>query len=66
MTIKRRRKAGLPDLYDNNDLPDPAYDANYIHVLTEEEQADLHYRMCHRILDVYQLKLIERIFTRTT
>ncbi len=44
LTIKRRAKAGLPDLYDNNDLPDPLYDLNYVHVLTEKEQADLHYR----------------------
>ncbi|KAI0347243.1 hypothetical protein BDW22DRAFT_1322640 [Trametopsis cervina] len=44
VTLKRRRKADLPDLYDNNDLPDPAYDANYVHVLTEKEQADLHYQ----------------------
>ncbi|KAI0702885.1 golgi-body localization protein domain-containing protein [Cytidiella melzeri] len=44
ITLQRRRKAGLPDLYDNNDLPDPAYDENYVHVLTEKEQADLHYQ----------------------
>ncbi|KAI9063308.1 hypothetical protein FKP32DRAFT_1758393 [Trametes sanguinea] len=39
-----RRKAGLPELYDPDDLPDPVYDPNYIHVLTEEEQIDLHYQ----------------------
>lgn len=44
VTVKRRRQAGLPDLYDWDDLPDPVYDSNYVHVLTEEEQADLHYR----------------------
>ncbi|EKM59200.1 uncharacterized protein PHACADRAFT_169675 [Phanerochaete carnosa HHB-10118-sp] len=44
ITIKRRKKAGIPDLYDNNDLPDPLYDENHIHVLTDKEQADLHYQ----------------------
>ena len=44
ITIKRRRKAGLPDLYDENDLPDPLYDENHVHVLNDKEQADLHYR----------------------
>ncbi|TFY83946.1 hypothetical protein EWM64_g71 [Hericium alpestre] len=41
---KLRRQAGLPDLYDDDDLPDPIYDENYVHVLTEKEQADLHYQ----------------------
>ena len=39
-----RKKAGLPELYDPDDLPDPIYDENYVHVLTDEEQSDLHYR----------------------
>lgn len=39
-----REKAGLPQLYDVDDLPDPAYDPNYVHVLSDKEQADLHYR----------------------
>ncbi|EPT03734.1 hypothetical protein FOMPIDRAFT_1158598 [Fomitopsis schrenkii] len=43
-TEKLRRAAGLPDLYDPNDLPDPQYDANYVPVLTDEEQIDLHYQ----------------------
>lgn len=43
-TRKLRAKAKLPELYDVDDLPDPMYDVNYVHVLTEEEQADLHYR----------------------
>lgn len=43
-TEKLRLRAGLPELYDPNDLPDPHYDANYIPVLTEQEQIDLHYR----------------------
>jgi len=41
-TRKLRAKAGLPQLYDVDDLPDPAYDPNYIHVLPEKEQKDLH------------------------
>lgn len=40
-----REKAGLPQLYDVDDLPDPAYDPNYVHVLSDKEQNDLHYRM---------------------
>ena len=43
---KLRAKAGLPELYDPDDLPDPVYDPNYIHVLSEHEQIDLHYRKC--------------------
>lgn len=41
---KLRQKAGLPELYDPDDLPDPVYDPNYVQVLTEKEQIDLHYR----------------------
>ncbi|KAJ7507925.1 hypothetical protein B0H11DRAFT_151014 [Mycena galericulata] len=37
-----RAKAGLPQLFDVDDLPDPAYDPNYVHVLTEKEQKYLH------------------------
>ncbi|KAI0638130.1 golgi-body localization protein domain-containing protein [Trametes polyzona] len=47
---KLRAKAGLPELYDPDDLPDPVYDPNYIHVLTEEEQIDLHYQQ-HKFMD---------------
>ncbi|TCD68204.1 hypothetical protein EIP91_011376 [Steccherinum ochraceum] len=43
-TRKLREKAGLPQLYDVDDLPDPVYDENYVHVLSEREQADLHYQ----------------------
>ncbi|TFY59690.1 hypothetical protein EVJ58_g5638 [Rhodofomes roseus] len=43
-TEKLRCAAGLPELYDPNDLPDPHYDANFVPVLTEEEQVDLHYQ----------------------
>ncbi|KAJ6485159.1 hypothetical protein C8R47DRAFT_1130956 [Mycena vitilis] len=37
-----RAKAGLPELFDVDDLPDPIYDPNYVHVLTEKEQKFLH------------------------
>ncbi|KAF7352700.1 hypothetical protein MVEN_01235900 [Mycena venus] len=39
-----RRKAGLPELFDVDDLPDPVYDSNYVHVLTDKEQKFLHRR----------------------
>ncbi|CAK5263045.1 unnamed protein product [Mycena citricolor] len=41
-TRRLRLKAGLPVLFDEDDLPDPAYDPNYVHVLTDEEQKYLH------------------------
>jgi hypothetical protein len=43
-TRKLRAKAGLPQLYDIDDLPDPAYDPAYVHVLDDKEQHDLHNR----------------------
>ena len=43
-TRKLRKKAGLPELYDNNDLPDPIFDPNYVHVLTDKQQYELHHR----------------------
>jgi len=43
-TKRLRAKAGLPQLFDVDDLPDPIYDPNYVHVLTDEEQEDLHRR----------------------
>lgn len=43
-TRELRAKAGLPQLFDEDDLPDPVYDPNYVHVLTDEEQKDLHRR----------------------
>lgn len=43
-TIRLREQAGLPQLFDVDDLPDPMYDPNYVHVLTEQEQRDLHDR----------------------
>ncbi|KAL0572041.1 hypothetical protein V5O48_009919 [Marasmius crinis-equi] len=41
-TARLRKEAGLPQLYDPDDLPDPAFDPNYVHVLTDKEQKDLH------------------------
>ncbi|KAJ7590961.1 RNA pol II promoter Fmp27 protein domain-containing protein [Mycena floridula] len=41
-TRRLRKIAGLPELFDIDDLPDPVYDPNYVHVLTDEEQHDLH------------------------
>ncbi|OBZ70461.1 hypothetical protein A0H81_09965 [Grifola frondosa] len=49
---KLRQKAGLPELYDADDLPDPIYDPNYVHVLTEDEQIDLHYPQIQGVSDV--------------
>jgi len=43
-TRKLRKQRGLPELIDEDDLPDPIYDVNYVHVLTDTEQADLHYQ----------------------
>ncbi|KAG1752692.1 uncharacterized protein EDB91DRAFT_1195701 [Suillus paluster] len=43
-TTKLRARAGLPQLYDVDDLPDPAYDPTFVHVLTEREQQDLHHQ----------------------
>ncbi|KAL1747712.1 hypothetical protein HDZ31DRAFT_31309 [Schizophyllum fasciatum] len=42
LTRKLRKRAGLPTLFDEDDLPDPTYDSNYVHVLTPKQQADLH------------------------
>ncbi|KAF4601061.1 hypothetical protein EYR38_005710 [Pleurotus pulmonarius] len=41
-TKRLRAKAGLPQLLDRDDLPDPEYDPNYVHVLTDKQQHDLH------------------------
>ncbi|KAF8195787.1 hypothetical protein K438DRAFT_1587011 [Mycena galopus ATCC 62051] len=41
-TRKLRAQAGLPELFDVDDLPDPVYDPNYVHVLTDKEQKFLH------------------------
>ncbi|QRV72413.1 hypothetical protein RhiJN_00427 [Ceratobasidium sp. AG-Ba] len=44
VTRRLRRNAGLPALIDGNDLPDPIYNPNYVHVLSEKQQNDLHYQ----------------------
>ncbi|KAL1675532.1 hypothetical protein EV122DRAFT_268164 [Schizophyllum commune] len=41
LTRKLRKRAGLPTLFDEDDLPDPNYDPNYVHVLTPKQQTDL-------------------------
>lgn len=45
-----RAKAGLPKLFDEDDLPDPAYDPNYVHVLNDKEQKFLHRRSAFLLL----------------
>ena len=42
LTRKLRVKAGLPLLYDEDDLPDPMYDPNSVHVLSERQERQLH------------------------
>lgn len=44
LTRQLRRKAGLEELVDEDDLPDPAYNPDYVHVLTDEQQDELHYQ----------------------
>ncbi|KAL5637135.1 hypothetical protein ACGC1H_000949 [Rhizoctonia solani] len=44
VTRRLRRQAKLPALIDGNDLPDPTYNPNYVHVLSERQQKDLHYQ----------------------
>ncbi|KAI0046510.1 hypothetical protein FA95DRAFT_1560062 [Auriscalpium vulgare] len=44
LTRSLRKKAGLPELYDEDDLPDPMVDPNYVHVLDDKDQADLHHQ----------------------
>jgi hypothetical protein len=44
LTRKLRKKAGLPELYDKDDLPDPIFDPNYVHVLTDKQEYELHHR----------------------
>ncbi|KAF9451679.1 hypothetical protein P691DRAFT_340132 [Macrolepiota fuliginosa MF-IS2] len=41
-TIRLRKLAGLPQLFDLDDLPDPFYDDKYVRVLSDKEQQDLH------------------------
>lgn len=42
-TCRLRKERSLPPLLDEDDLPDPVYDPNYVQVLTDREQRDLHY-----------------------
>ncbi|PPQ77440.1 LOW QUALITY PROTEIN: hypothetical protein CVT25_011022 [Psilocybe cyanescens] len=58
-TIKLRKKAGLPQLFDVDDLPDPIYDPNYVHVLTEDEQMDLHRRQSFRLFQKHDLNTFQ-------
>ncbi|KIJ56603.1 hypothetical protein M422DRAFT_238225 [Sphaerobolus stellatus SS14] len=44
LTRRLRMRTGLPLLYDEDDLPDPIYDENFVHVLTDEQQRHLHYQ----------------------
>lgn len=43
LTRKLRKKAGLPELYDKEDLPDPIFDPNHVRVLTDKQQYQLHH-----------------------
>ncbi|KAG6873748.1 hypothetical protein C0995_011567 [Termitomyces sp. Mi166 len=47
-TRRLRLKAGIPLLFDEDDLPDPEYDQNYVRVLTEKEEKFL-YRRSYRV-----------------
>ncbi|KAG9045231.1 hypothetical protein FS837_006792 [Tulasnella sp. UAMH 9824] len=44
LTRQLRKKAGLEELVDEDDLPDPMYNPDYVHVLTDEQQDELHYQ----------------------
>ncbi len=44
LTRKLRAKNKLEDLADDDDLPDPMYDPDYVHVLTDRQQDELHYQ----------------------
>lgn len=43
LTSTLRRKSGIPMLYDADDLPDPTYGENFVHVLTTEQEKRLHH-----------------------
>ncbi|KAK7060548.1 hypothetical protein VNI00_001314 [Paramarasmius palmivorus] len=42
LTRKLRAKAGLPQLFDPDDLPDPAYDPNYVHTWYRAHGTETH------------------------
>ncbi|KAG8960598.1 hypothetical protein FRC03_006347 [Tulasnella sp. 419] len=44
LSHKLRKQRGLPPLVDEDDLPDPMVDPHYVHVLTDEQQLELHYQ----------------------
>jgi len=44
LTRQLRRKAGIQDLGDEDDLPDPAINPDFVRVLTEKQQDELHYQ----------------------
>ncbi|KAG9039627.1 hypothetical protein FRB95_009208 [Tulasnella sp. JGI-2019a] len=44
LTRKLRAKAGMQVLMDEDDLPDPAFNPDYVHVLSEKQQDELHYQ----------------------
>lgn len=44
LTRKLRAQQGLPQLMDEDDLPDPMYDPDYVHVLSDKQQDELHYQ----------------------
>ena len=44
LTRRLRAERGLPALVDEDDLPDPMYDPDYVHVLTDQQQDELHYQ----------------------
>ena len=61
-----RKKAGLPELYDPDDLPDPVYDPNYVQVLTDKEQIDLHYRSSPYLSTIHLAVLIPQLDRATS
>jgi hypothetical protein len=68
-TRKLRKKAGLPELYDKDDLPDPIFDPNYVRVLTDKQQYELHHResLCPRwcrfadLLSIFRAKTVHEV-----
>jgi len=44
LSAQLRERVGLPELHDEDDLLDPRYDLNYVHVLTDEQQKELHHQ----------------------
>lgn len=44
LTRNLRTKAGMQLLVDEDDLPDPAFNPDYVHVLSEKQQDELHYQ----------------------